>query len=242
MINFFRKIRKKLADDNQLLKYSRYAIGEILLVVIGILIALSINNWNEFKKERTNERKIIAELIENMEFNHIRFEDFINGGQYYDSASDYVISVLNKERMYTDTLDNVLNMAIQRRGGFSYSKIGYESLKNKGFDIILNDSLRKSIITIYEEVYPEMMGGFKWGNESQPEYLDHHFLPVPKEHGLNWKPYNFEVQMNDNYFKSLIHKIKIQRKFHKMKVARALEESKKVQQQLIDELNKSITN
>ena len=48
--------------------------------------------------------------------------------------------------------------------------------------------------------------------------------------------------MNDNYFKSLIHKSKIQRKFYKMNVTRALEESKKVQQQLIDELNKSINN
>jgi hypothetical protein len=47
MINFFRKIRKELADDNKPLKYARYAIGEIVLVVIGILIALSINNWNE---------------------------------------------------------------------------------------------------------------------------------------------------------------------------------------------------
>ena len=43
MINFFRKIRKKMADDNKPMKYMRYAIGEITLVVIGILIALSIN-------------------------------------------------------------------------------------------------------------------------------------------------------------------------------------------------------
>ena len=54
MINFFRKIRKKLADDNKPLKYIRYAIGEIFLVVIGILIALSINNWNEDQKEHKN--------------------------------------------------------------------------------------------------------------------------------------------------------------------------------------------
>jgi hypothetical protein len=44
MIPFFRKTRKKLADDNKFFKYSRYAIGEIVLVVIGILIALQINN------------------------------------------------------------------------------------------------------------------------------------------------------------------------------------------------------
>ncbi len=46
MIPFFRKIRKKMADDNKPLKYMRYAIGEIVLVVIGILIALQINTWN----------------------------------------------------------------------------------------------------------------------------------------------------------------------------------------------------
>jgi len=58
MINFFRKIRKQLADDNKPLKYMRYAIGEIVLVVLGILIALSINNWNEEQKERVKLNNI----------------------------------------------------------------------------------------------------------------------------------------------------------------------------------------
>ena len=52
MIPFFRKIRKKMADDNKPMKYMRYAVGEILLVVIGILIALQINNWNESRKSK----------------------------------------------------------------------------------------------------------------------------------------------------------------------------------------------
>ena len=56
MIPFFRKIRWRLAANNQFFKYSRYAIGEILLVVVGILIALQINNWNEFKKDRVIEQ------------------------------------------------------------------------------------------------------------------------------------------------------------------------------------------
>jgi hypothetical protein len=60
MINFFRKTRKKLADDNQFLKYSRYAIGEIVLVVVGILIALQINNWNEERKSLERERALLT--------------------------------------------------------------------------------------------------------------------------------------------------------------------------------------
>ena len=62
MINFFRKIRKQLADDNKPLKYMRYAIGEIVLVVVGILIALSINNWNENKKTIRLEKQYLERL------------------------------------------------------------------------------------------------------------------------------------------------------------------------------------
>ena len=60
MINFFRKIRKKMADDNKPMKYMRYAIGEIALVVIGILIALQVNNWNH---KRLNNQKEIEILV-----------------------------------------------------------------------------------------------------------------------------------------------------------------------------------
>lgn len=62
MINFFRKTRKKLADDNQFFKYSRYAVGEIALVMIGILLALQINNWNEERKVLKFEQVILRDL------------------------------------------------------------------------------------------------------------------------------------------------------------------------------------
>ena len=52
MIKFFRKIRQNLLSEGKTGKYLKYAIGEIILVVIGILIALSINNWNQNQKDR----------------------------------------------------------------------------------------------------------------------------------------------------------------------------------------------
>jgi hypothetical protein len=55
MIKFFRKIRQNLLMDNKTKKYFKYALGEIVLVVIGILIALSINNWNEERKNKIKE-------------------------------------------------------------------------------------------------------------------------------------------------------------------------------------------
>jgi len=62
MINFFRKIRKQLADENKPLKYMRHAIGEIVLVVIGILIALQVNNWNIDKTDKKSETKYLNNI------------------------------------------------------------------------------------------------------------------------------------------------------------------------------------
>ena len=57
MLTFFRRIRKGLLGSGQARKYLLYAIGEIALVVIGILIALQINNWNEWRKDRIIEKE-----------------------------------------------------------------------------------------------------------------------------------------------------------------------------------------
>ncbi len=66
MIGFFRKIRKQLADDNQFFKYARYAIGEIFLVVVGILIALQINNWNQHQEEKQTVKRYLSGLIQDL--------------------------------------------------------------------------------------------------------------------------------------------------------------------------------
>ncbi len=51
MLRFFRRIRQNLISEGKTVKYFKYAIGEIVLVVIGILIALAVNNWNQEKKD-----------------------------------------------------------------------------------------------------------------------------------------------------------------------------------------------
>jgi len=66
MIKFFRKIRQKMLSESKFNKYLIYAIGEIILVVIGILIALSINNWNENRKTQNQLTLILYSLIEDL--------------------------------------------------------------------------------------------------------------------------------------------------------------------------------
>ncbi|MFK7783267.1 DUF6090 family protein, partial [Psychroserpens sp.] len=66
MIKLFRKIRYNLMSENKTGKYFKYAIGEIVLVVIGILIALQINNWNEQRKTRISEISYIQSIINDL--------------------------------------------------------------------------------------------------------------------------------------------------------------------------------
>ena len=66
MITFFRHIRQSLLQQDQVGRYLKYAIGEILLVVIGILIALQINNWNEHRKIKNEERALLTDIITNL--------------------------------------------------------------------------------------------------------------------------------------------------------------------------------
>jgi hypothetical protein len=95
MIKFFRKIRQNLLNQGKTTKYFKYAIGEIILVVIGILIALQINNWNTNK---ANEKQAYNQLLEVQ-------KEIVYNITEFDARSDYYIKKLrNVRRVFTDTL------------------------------------------------------------------------------------------------------------------------------------------
>jgi hypothetical protein len=79
MIRFFSKMRYKLAAENKVSKYLHYAVGEILLVVIGILIALQVNTWNQERIARIEERTILknirSEFLENKKAILVKIEE-----------------------------------------------------------------------------------------------------------------------------------------------------------------------
>jgi len=70
-----------MADDNQFLKYSRYALGEIVLVVIGILIALQINDWNEARLAKIEEKRILSNLHQEFQKNRVLLDSCISSNQ-----------------------------------------------------------------------------------------------------------------------------------------------------------------
>lgn len=75
MISFLRKIRQKLLQQNRITQYLTYAIGEIILVVFGILIALQINNANEARKAKQSERVVLKNIVQDLKADSLAFND-----------------------------------------------------------------------------------------------------------------------------------------------------------------------
>ena len=109
MIKFFRNIRLKLAAENKAVSYLRYAIGEIVLVVIGILIALQINNWNQNRIERNEENDIIAKLHKDFKENKKSIQGFIITNKDEMSAQMELMSLIgaSKEELSKHNLDSL---------------------------------------------------------------------------------------------------------------------------------------
>ena len=109
MINFFRKIRKQFADDNKPLKYLRYAIGEIVLVVIGILIALQINTWNENRKERSERDYVVHELLAEFQVNLELLRRNVDSNKGLISQMDSMLHELKSMRFPGDENKILIN-------------------------------------------------------------------------------------------------------------------------------------
>jgi len=94
MITLFRRIRQKLIDSGSITKYLLYAVGEILLVVVGILIALQVNNWNEERKDLTKEQEYLERLLIEVQNNVSNMEEQSQGylykARYNQSVVDYL--------------------------------------------------------------------------------------------------------------------------------------------------------
>ena len=172
MIKFFRHVRKSLLMENKTGRYFKYAIGEIVLVVIGILIALQINNWNENRKSNHFEIKILKEIKASMQLDLERNQDILKERILPKRAG---IQSLIKNMHSTEKVnDSILrkNFNDASRGIlFTYDKGAYESLKAKGLDKISNDSLRNRLIRFYENWLPRGKELIKEYNETYSQRI-----------------------------------------------------------------------
>ena len=98
MIKFFRKIRQDLLRNNKTGDYLKYAVGEIVLVVIGILIALSINNWNESRKNDLKQALLVKNIIEDLRLDFIHINNSLEQVSNQMNLIDDLISKIFDEK------------------------------------------------------------------------------------------------------------------------------------------------
>jgi hypothetical protein len=154
MIKFFRNIRQTLMNEGKTSTYLKYAIGEIVLVVIGILIALQINNWNEQRKDNIKENRIVKslynEFIDNYQYIDARKQGFTNSHERSGLALLKLCSQ-NHADISPDSLLTLIEKSFFAPGYSPKVSTFRRIINNEEFNLIQQDSL-KSLLNQYEAV------------------------------------------------------------------------------------------
>lgn len=175
MIRFFSKIRYKLAAENKVVKYLRYAIGEILLVVIGILIALQVNNWNQSRILKKQEKILLEEIHAEFKYNKAELEsNLLRYSDVYDNLTKIIdLFPIDTQTTDIDSLAIYLNRTIFR-GNYDYSNTALEKIKMApSYDIISNEELRNLLLE-WEVVLADYMEI----EESTIKHLEQQYEPA----------------------------------------------------------------
>ena len=156
MIKFFSKIRQNLLNEGKTTKYLKYAIGEIVLVVIGILIALQINNWNEQRKQNHNLRELYSNLLLDIK------ADSVSYGKNLKEFKD--IDFLH-EQLYKTGVENDTTIVFKNPSGLRYLP-NYNPITKENDPFIaskiINDSIRKEVLIYFrnmkdmDDIYSEL--------------------------------------------------------------------------------------
>jgi hypothetical protein len=153
MIKLFKNIRRQLVNENKFGKYLRYAIGEIILVVVGILIALWINQKANYNEERNSEIAILKEIQSNLERDLIEINEDIAFMDSVNDGSHFIVHYLEHfDKPNSEFNHNVLKLRTTPH--LNPNTSGYRLLVSKGVEIIQNDNLRQAISDHYESYYP----------------------------------------------------------------------------------------
>lgn len=217
MMKFFRKVRKSLLPAGKTGKFLQYAIGEIVLVVIGILIALQINNWNENRKDNQLVRNYLEGIKSDLEKDIIQVDDILNDHINAISILTSIdSSILKKEfhqpdkyQYFFNQLDTTKFAYVFYRGySFRPTNGAFHSLISDGKSgLIKNKSLFQNIQEIYMELNPRLASNYeslkrmeetiRWNYPKEKEYWSYSELKKAKNEKIFLDLANF---IEERYF------------------------------------------
>jgi len=242
-MKIFRKVRQELAAQNKISKYLRYAIGEIALVVIGILIALQINTWNEDRKDRIVERQIligIKEALESDIINQIR-PNLKDCSKDLQNIEKIMQSIDNKEA-FNDS-DATIYSSLMFSKDFKYELTAYKALENEGIKVIRTPELKKEILEIYNMNYPEVQEYIQnFSNNLMAffrPYMRSNFKFIYVDnHTASYIPIDYNIIINDPLFRNNVMTAKV----NFSNILSALEKIEGKVNEVIEQIDKEIEN
>ena len=230
MFKFFRNIRQSLLMKDKITKYYKYAFGEIVLVVIGILIALSINNWNEARKNRIEQLILINNIIEDLRLDSIHINKSLSEvGNQKRLVDDLISKSLDNEKKLNYQLIGLLRFSSdfrpisQRNHSVSVSNLddefirellqGYFIEEDKVLDIFL-----EYVDIIHNKIRPYLSETGMHNLESLYKYKDNESLHVPLHpeileeqlKNIKFQQLLFERRLKTDSFENLLGSFQLQ--------------------------------
>ncbi|MGB5315083.1 MAG: DUF6090 family protein [Robiginitalea sp.] len=247
MFRFFHSLRQRLITTNKFGKYLLYAIGEIVLIVVGILIALYLDNINAEKQAREIETELLSELKSNLVNNIKILERTLESESQYLSYNQMILDYLDHQKPYTKELEKAFGVYFWTVTTNPVTG-GYEYLKSKGVDLISNDSLRNRISYVFENEFSILKNENEvWSNNLQQNisYPYHvrrfrrYFATDSNDVELELaKPFNYASLLEDEEFKSINTEIISNRKWNINSLEKLIGEIERLIIQIDAELKK----
>lgn len=152
MLLLLRKIRRKLITrDHKVINYLLYAIGEIILVVAGILIAFSIDNWSERRLKLQKEIEILHAFDLQFEIDLLQFEEALSMHLDSENSIDIILQHLENDLAYHDSLDHHFFVSTRIWIDADMANHVFETLKTQAVTLISNERIRNSLVQLYED-------------------------------------------------------------------------------------------
>ena len=161
MITLFRRIRERLIASGSISKYLIYAVGEILLVVIGILIALQVNNWNEDRKDQIKTRNYLLEMTENLESDVADVDEAVSLYQSKDSLLTAGIRILVGGSADSEIISFLAENSYELSTFFlfEFKSVAFENMTSTGnIDLLQDLELRNNLTAYYQRQYAIQTG------------------------------------------------------------------------------------
>ena len=207
--------------ENRLSKYLLYAIGEILLVVIGILIALQINNQNDLRKERVKEIHYLENIKTDLEINLLEMDRYLVNRTKGIAAANRIIEHFDGKPITDYGAFNADGVEVYEWEKFWQNNNTFQELVNSGnLALISNELIKKSLLDL-ESLYKKMKSEedhYRFDTENtiyQPLYelIDLHPIVANFEYRVTGGSSGEDVPLSAEYFSEFLESTKLKNGF-----------------------------